>query len=142
MNLRSTQLPVSESKLRDLRRRMRALGVREAELDEKFVRSSGKGGQNVNRVATCVQLHHRPSGMRVKCQIARTQGLNRYYARKILVEKIEAHERGIASAKQQRIAKLRRQKRRRSRRAKEKMLANKRHTAEKKKRRAKVELED
>ena len=121
---------------------MRALGVREGDFEEKFVRSSGKGGQNVNRVATCVMLKHVPSGTRVKCQIARTQGLNRYYARKILIEKIEVRERGIASAKQQKIAKLKRQKRKRSKRAKEKMLANKRHTGVKKKLRGKVALED
>ena len=142
MNLRLSQLPVSESKQRDLRRRMRALNIREADLNEKFVRSSGKGGQNVNRVATCVMICHVPSGMRVKCQIARTQGLNRYYARKILIEKIEVRERGIASAKQQKIAKLKRQKRKRSKRAKEKMLANKRHIAEKKKLRSRVNSGD
>jgi len=134
--------PVSDAKHRDLRRRMRALGINESDLEEKFVRSSGKGGQNVNRVATCVMLYHAASGMRVKCQIARTQGLNRYYARKILVDKIEAKERGIASAKQQRIAKLKRQKRKRSKRAKEKILATKRYTAEKKKLRGKVYVED
>lgn len=142
MNLRSAKLPVSDAKQRDLRSRMRALGIREADFEEKFVCSSGKGGQNVNRVATCVMLKHIPSGTRVKCQIARTQGLNRYYARKILIEKIEVRERGIASAKQQKIAKLKRQKRRRSKRAKDKMLANKRHTGEKKKLRGKVALED
>ena len=136
------KFPVSDAKHRDLRSRMRALGILERDLDEKFVRSSGKGGQNVNRVATCVMLHHVPSGMRVKCQVARTQGLNRYYARKILVEKIEARERGVASAKQQRIAKLKRQKRKRSKRAKEKVLADKRRTAEKKKLRGRVGLED
>jgi protein subunit release factor B len=121
---------------------MHALGISESDLEEKFVRSSGKGGQNVNRVATCVMLYHAASGIRVKCQIARTQGLNRYYARKILVEKVEIKERGIASAKQQRIAKLKRQKRRRSKRAREKVLSNKRHTAEKKKLRGKVHVED
>jgi len=137
-----SRLPVSEAKLRDLRRRMRALGIREADLEEKFVRSGGKGGQNVNRVATCVMLHHVPSGTRVKCQIARTQGVNRYHARKILVEKIETRVKGAQSAKQQKIAKLKRQKRKRSKRAKEKMLATKRHTAQKKKLRSKVDLED
>ncbi len=136
--MRSITFPVSETKQRDLLRRMRALGIDEVDLDEHFVRSSGPGGQKLQKTSTCVMLHHRPSGTRVKCQIARTQGLNRYYARKILVEKIEERERGIASEKQQRIAKIKRQKRKRSKRAKEKMLAEKRRVAEKKQLRRKL----
>lgn len=140
MNLRSTKLPVSESKRRELKKRMRALGVGEDDLDEKFVRSGGKGGQNVNRVATCVMLHHRQSGMRVKCQIARTQGLNRYYARRILVEKIEEKVRGVESERRKRIEKIKRQKRKRSKRAKEKVLEEKRKVSEKKRLRRKPSL--
>jgi protein subunit release factor B len=137
---KSAKFPVSAAKQRELERRMKEFGIREEDLEEKFVRSSGKGGQYVNRVATCVMLHHKPSGKRVKCQAARTQGLNRYYARKRLVEKIEEEIKGIESAKQQKIAKIKRQKRKRSKRAKEKMLEQKRKQAEKKELRRKVKL--
>jgi peptide chain release factor len=119
------QFPVSSDKVRALRERLAALGVREDDLDEQFVHSGGKGGQNVNKVATCVVLVHRPSGMRIKCQQERTQGLNRYLARKLLAERIEADQLGRQSAQQQEAEKVRRQKRRRSRRAKAKMLADK-----------------
>jgi protein subunit release factor B len=140
MDSRSAKFPVSVRKQRELERRMDALGIREDDLKEKFVRSSGRGGQYVNRVATCVMLHHKPSGKRVKCQIARTQGLNRYYARKRLVEKIEEEIRGIESEKRKKIAKIKRQKRKRSKRAKEKMLEQKRKQAEKKVLRKKIEF--
>ena len=68
---------------------MARLGVREEDLDEQFIRSSQKGGQNVNKVSTCVFLRHRPSGIMVKCQEERGQGINRLVARKRLLAKIE-----------------------------------------------------
>ncbi len=111
---------------------MRALGVRERDLEEQFVRSSGAGGQKVNKTSTCVVLHHRPTGIRVKCQKERSQALNRFLARRILLDKIETKLVGAQSAEEQRIEKVRRQKRRRSRRAKLRMLADKRRQAEKK----------
>lgn len=138
----SAKFPVSVAKQNDLRSRMRMLGIREVDIEEKFVRSSGKGGQNVNRVATCVMLLHRPSGLRVKCQTARTQGLNRYFARVRLVEKMEEQEKGRASKRQQEIEKIKRQKRKRSKRAKEKMLAEKKHRAKVKQLRSRVGVED
>jgi len=133
--------PVSPGKERALYERLARLGVREADLEEHFVRSGGKGGQNVNKVATCVVLAHRPTGTRVKCQLARTQGLNRFLARRLLADKIEAAIHGVASAEAERIAKLRRQKRRRSRRAKEKMLGEKHARAETKRLRRGVAIE-
>ncbi len=114
--------PVSSAKAQALADRMQRLGIREDDLDESFVRSGGKGGQNVNKVSTCVVLLHRPTGTLVKCQRERSQALNRYHARQLLADKIERRILGKASAEAKRIAKLRRQKRRRSRRAKEKML--------------------
>jgi protein subunit release factor B len=118
--------PVSPEKLRTLAERMARLGVREADLNERFVRSGGHGGQNVNKVATCVMLHHPASGITVKCQEARTQGMNRFLARRLLCERIEERRAGTASRAQQEAERIRRQKRRRSRRAKAKMLADKR----------------
>jgi len=131
---------VSPGKEKSLLERMQALGVREEDIEEQFVRSSGAGGQKVNKTSTCVVLHHRPTGIRVKCQRERSQALNRFLARRILLDKIEAKLRGIRTAAEQEIAGIRRRKRQRSRRAKLKLLADKRHQAEKKFRRAAVRL--
>ena len=129
---------ISAEKEKQLAERMLALGVRESDIDEQFVRSSGAGGQNVNKVSSCVVLHHRPSGIRVKCQQERSQAFNRFLARRLLLEKIDTQQRGAASAEMQRIEKIRRQKRRRSRRAKMRMLDDKHHQSEKKERRSTV----
>ena len=132
--------PVSGAKGEALAARMARLGIREEDLEEQFVHSSGKGGQNVNKVATCVVLTHRPSGIHVKCQRERAQALNRYHARSLLCDRLERRIEGAASAEAQRIAKVRHQKRRRSRRAKEKMLRDKHARAETKSRRARVDV--
>jgi len=127
---------VSPDKERALRARMEKLGIFENDLDEKFIRSGGHGGQNVNKVATCVQLKHIPTGFEVKCQQERSQALNRYLARRILADKVERAVLGRKSEEERRIAKIRRQKRKRSKRAQEKILADKRKHAEVKRGRA------
>lgn len=126
---------VSEDKESALQARLADLGVKPDDLVESFVRSGGNGGQNVNKVATCVYLKHVPTGIEVKCQQERSQALNRYHARRILAERLESMVLGRESAERQRIEKLRRQKRKRSKRAKEKMLEQKRHQSEKKEQR-------
>lgn len=130
--------PVSSSKEKRLLERMQALGVRENDIDEQFIRSSGAGGQNVNKVSSCVVLHHRPTGLRVRCQKERSQALNRYLARRLLLDKVESMRRGAAAEQEQKIARIRRQKRKRSRRAKLRLLADKRRQGEKKSLRAAV----
>ena len=123
---------MSPEKARALQARMERLGVREADLDERFIRSRGKGGQNVNKVATCVVLRHGPSGVTVRCEQERSQALNRFLARRTLLDTLEARIQGAASEAQRARERIRRQKRKRSRRAKEKMLAGKRLQSEKK----------
>src|SRR3989337_3009847 len=97
---------VSPGKEKSLLERMQSLGVREQDMDEQFVRSSGAGGQKVNKTSSCVVLHHRPTGIRVKCQRERSQALNRFLARRILLDKIEAKVQGVRSAAEQEIAKI------------------------------------
>lgn len=107
---------VSEEKNRWLRERMAALGIREEELEERFVRSSGKGGQHVNKTSTCVWLRHVPTGIEVKCMAERSQSLNRFLARRELLEKI-ALLKGLSTTRSLEQEKERRRKARRQRRS-------------------------
>ena len=127
------KFPVGAEKEKHLFGRMEELNIREEDIEESFIRSSGKGGQHVNKVSTCVYLKHVPTGIEIKCQEERSQAMNRYRARVLLVNKIDHLIRGKESAELQKIEKIRRQKRKRSKRAKEKMLAEKKITSEKKK---------
>ena len=127
---------VSKEKENTLSKRMESLGIFEKDIVEKFIRSSGRGGQRVNKVSTCVYLKHLPTKIEVKCQKERSQALNRFIARRILTDKIEKEIRGKESEELQRIEKIRRQKRKRSKRAKLKILEEKRKQSLKKKERS------
>ena len=122
-------LPVSSDKWKALEARLQKLGISEQDLEEHFVRAGGPGGQHVNKVSTCVVLTHPPSGISVRCQEERSQGLNRYRARVRLADKMEEKLLGAESRRQREIEKIRRQKRKRSKRAKEKMLEAKHRRA-------------
>ena len=113
-------LGVTEKKQQELEARMASLGLREQDLDEQFVHSSGPGGQRVNKASSCVRLTHRPTGIQVKMQKERSQRLNRYFARKKMCELIEQKRLGDnspTSLKAERIHKQKQRRRRRSRQA-------------------------
>jgi protein subunit release factor B len=112
---------VSPEKERALEERLRALHIHEEDLEESFIRSSGPGGQHVNKTSTCVRLSHRPTGLSVKVQQSRSQGLNRFLARRFLADRVEQQLRGEVATQDQQGAKIRRQKQRRARRTKQKL---------------------
>ena len=108
---------VSEEKNKWLRERMDALGIQEKDFVEKFVRSSGKGGQKVNKTSTCVYLKHIPTGIEVKCMKDRSQSINRFLARRELIEKIETLT-GHVTSRNLRAEKIRKQKAKRVKKTK------------------------
>ena len=108
---------VSEEKNKWLRERMDALGIHEKDFVEKFVRSSGKGGQKVNKTSTCVYLKHLPTGIEVKCMKDRSQSINRFLARRELIEKIETLT-GHVTSRDLRAEKIRKQKAKRVKKTK------------------------
>ena len=107
---------------------------------EKFVVGGGKGGQKINKTASCVMLKHQPTGLIIKCQKNREQSKNRLSAYKLLILKLEEQQLGKKSLLQKKIHKLRKQKAKRSKRAKEKMLQDKSHRSDLKKTRKAVNL--
>jgi protein subunit release factor B len=135
-------MPVSADKERAIATRMMELGVAESEFEESFIRSSGPGGQKVNKSSSCVYLVHIPTGLTVKCQRERSQSLNRFLARRLLLDKIELRQKGFITQAKEKLEKIRRQKRKRSKRAKEKILTSKHQQAEKKVLRGKVVIEE
>ena len=135
-------MPVSSAKEAAIAQRMLELGVSESDIEETFVRSSGPGGQKVNKTSSCVYLLHIPTGLAVKCQRERSQSLNRYLARRLLLDKIERAQKGFVEEEREKIEKIRRQKRKRSKRAKEKILTEKHHQTEKKILRSKITIEE
>ena len=112
-----TLFAVSEQKNKWLQERMEALGIYERDIEEKFVRSSGSGGQKVNKTSTCVYLKHIPTGIEVKWMEERSQSLNRFLARRELAQRIERLL-GKLTVKDREIEKTKRQKLKRKKRAK------------------------
>ncbi|MDI6789500.1 MAG: peptide chain release factor-like protein [Thermodesulfobacteriota bacterium] len=110
---------VSEEKNRWLTETMEALGIQEKDIEEKFIRSSGKGGQKVNKTSTCVYLKHLPTGIEVKCMKDRSQSVNRFLARRELAERIQALS-GDVTVRDQRQEKIRKQKAKKKKRTKSK----------------------
>jgi len=129
---------ISMAKENTLKRKMDDLGIKESDIQEKFIRASGSGGQKVNKTSSCVYLKHIPTGIEIKCQQERSQVINRFLARRLLTEKIEEILLKEKSAKQKQIAKIRKQKQKRSKRAKEKILNDKKFQSEKKQLRANI----
>ena len=125
-------MTIRKEKEDELEERMQRLGIKDEDLIEKFILGSGSGGQKINKTSSCVYLKHIPTGIEVKCQKERSRALNRFWARRELCEKLESQLKNIKTEKQQISEKIRRQKRRRSRRSKEKMLAEKKFHSEKK----------
>ena len=124
--------PLGSEKINALAQRMAALGVKEADLLEKFVRGSGSGGQKINKTSNCVFLKHLPTDVCVKCQMDRSREMNRFLARRELCDQLEAIREGRAVAKTQAIEKMRRTNRPRSRNSKNRSVADKRNLSQKK----------
>ena len=135
-------MAVTAEKEKAIMARMQLLGVAEGDFEESFIRSSGPGGQKVNKSSSCVYLVHLPTGLAVKCQRERSQSLNRFLAKRLLLDKIERKQKGFIAAEKERLEKIRRQKRKRSRKAKEKILIAKHKQSEKKSFRSKVVDDD
>jgi protein subunit release factor B len=110
-------LAIRPEKIKALEERFKALGIEERDILEKFVRAQGRGGQKVNKTSSCVYLRHIPTGIEVKCQTERSQAMNRFFARRILADKVEEMKDGPKTDARKRI---RKQKQKRAKRVREK----------------------
>ena len=108
---------VSEKKKQELFSRMEYLGIKESDLEEKFIKGSGKGGQKINKTSSCVVLKHKPSGILIKCQRERERSINRFLARRLLADKMELLKTGQIKSRRNKTDKIKKQKKRRKRRS-------------------------
>ena len=116
---------VSPGKEQALLQRMKELNVCEGDIEETFIRASGPGGQKTNKTSSRVSLRHIPTNIMVKCQQARSLALNRFLARRHLLDQIERMQKGFVKEESLRIEKIRNRKRKRAKRAKKKKSASK-----------------
>ena len=123
---------INKSKNEALKKKMAQLGIKEEDLVEKFILGSGRGGQKIQKTHSCVYLKHKPTGIEVKCQKERSRALNRFFARRELVAKIEDKVLKAQSERQKKIFKIKKQKKRRSKKAKLKMIEEKKKVSKKK----------
>lgn len=133
---------ISAEKKEQLQRRMRALGIDEDDLIEKFVRGTGSGGQKINKTSSTVYLKHEPSGIEIKCQAGRSQAVNRFQARTELCDQLEARRKKAQLQRRQAAEKQRRAKRKRPRGVKERILKSKHKRSDVKKLRRKPGKDD
>ncbi len=131
---------ITKRRWQEQQERMERLGIYEADIEEKFVRSQGSGGQNINKVATCVYIKHRPTKISVKCQDERSQMANRFLARQRLMEIIKKREETKKAQQRQLREKEKRKKRRRPKFLQKKMLEEKRRHSAKKQARKKIDI--
>lgn len=112
-------MAVSREKEQELKERMHELGIEPTDLMEKFILGSGRGGQKINKTASCVYLKHIPTGIEIKCQKDRSRALNRFLARRELCDRLEDRLFPEKSKKVAAEEKIRKQKKRRARRHKD-----------------------
>lgn len=112
---------ISQEKIRLLEARMKSLGISEGDLEERFIHAQGRGGQKINKSSVCVHLKHIPTGIEVKCQESRSQASNRFFARRILTDKVEESFLGKDSSSARKIRKIRKQKKKRAKRSRAKV---------------------
>ena len=133
---------ISAEKKVQLERRMRALGIDEDDLVEKFVKGTGSGGQKINKTSSTVYLKHKPTGIEVKCQAGRSQSVNRFEARSLLCSQLEARRNKVRQERRNLVEKRRRAKRKRPRGVKERILKSKHRRSDLKKLRRKPGRDD
>jgi protein subunit release factor B len=114
---------VGPEKAAALKERMSALGIRESDMEERFVRARGRGGQKLNKTSSCVHLRHVPSGIEVKCDRTRSREANRFFARRLLADRLEQAALGKDSSLGKKASRIRKQKARRHRRSVKKTLS-------------------
>ena len=129
---------ITKNKWENLRKLMSSLHIYEENINENFIRGSGKGGQKLNKSSTCVQLKYKT--LEVKCQKTRSQSDNRFWARRELCDKVMELKNDITSKKNREYNKIRKQKLKRSKRAKEKIMEIKINQSNKKKLRRKIDF--